>query len=68
MCLNMMLFILVAIQYSFNGFECGFDGAEHGQSEKFEIFGFYRKFKYFAAVKIFINFALGRSPAYDELT
>ena len=56
------------MRLSFNAFECGFGGAEHGQSEKFEFVCFYRKFKYFAAVKIFINFALGRSPAYDELT
>ena len=31
-----MLLILVTMRLSFNAFECGFDGAEHGQSEKFE--------------------------------
>ena len=58
MCVYVMLLILVTMQLSFNAFECGFEGAEHGQSEKFEFFSFYRKFKYFAAVKTFINFAL----------
>ena len=58
MCVYMMPFILVAMQLTLNAFEFGWDGAKHRPSDIFEIVGFYRKFKYFAAVKTFISFAL----------
>jgi len=63
----MMLSILVAMKSSLNALEFGCGGAEHRPAEKFDLDGFYRKFKCFAAVKTFISFALWRSPAYAEL-